>query len=950
MDSIASTKSLQNYLSPRDPYLGMVLDGALLEEKLGQGGMGAVYRARHVTLDKLVAIKILPPEFTQNPQSVDRFLREARSAAKLEHPNIVQVFNAGQQHSTYFISMQYVAGESLQKLIHRLQKIPVSQTLWVMKAAIQGLAFAHQNSIIHRDIKPDNIMITSQGEVKVVDFGLARSSESGNTLSTPGQILGTPYFMSPEQCNGEVVDYRSDIYSLGITFYYMLSGTRPYDGNKPVYILMQHVNKDPVKTLDPVALNLPKKLCALVKKMMEKQLSHRYQNLEETLKDLEEICQQIPPSPLLSSAPLISASKNAETPSNESGGTSSYHIAPPQVQAAPPQGQHPINKNSSQTQDANDFMAIPTQNYSQPAFFSLDEPLSMANQSPTASALFPSEKKSSSTSRASSNTPSQGYSANNVPTMNMPPAEMTTTSQLKRPQVSQTSQSYSTPRKKPGGRGSGILFVFVSFFLMAGIIVGMVYLKKYLTEQAYQKAKDSTSQAIEKLKQEEPIDFLAIQQLYRGLQEQYPQSEIWCRTQLTQLEKEKKDSLKKQIEGEEAELRQQDNVDYAQLRLLYENSSGEASYVAWCTSRVQELYKEELDVCLNKKSFDQIALILASPSLQTKHKEIYQTFSTKLREGLIDYYTSEGKEGFLKQIRGQEIYFATLYRNLWALDGEDFRQLRFKLDNGIEWIFADILAKSDYPLFLNVFAICCDIPDLPSSSFSMVLDTFWNQFSEHCLAFIEQKANREEIELLNQSLKMLKEFDARNHPTSVYFKRLDEYLESQYRGMVIESQKKILLKEQLEKTYFRYAFTRAWNALGGKNVDADPDSLPGKEPLQEMFLEKRPNLPNLPNPEIIQKAGELDQEIQKTFQEAKNLKETYGHTKEWRKKFGDAFMHNNRLMNLQERIFQLKAEGLPSPGVDFLLQKIETIRQMVPPPSNDSGDREQKHPSKDRRK
>jgi serine/threonine protein kinase len=220
----------------KDPYIGLTLEGALLERKLGQGGMGAVYLARHLVLEKYIAIKILTPDLLRHPQSLERFLREAKTAAQLEHPNIIQVYHVGVQHSIHFLSMQYVPGQSLQKHLHQRGKIPLAPALTVIQKILEGLAFAHHCGVIHRDIKPDNIMITPQGQVKIVDFGLARSCQAGNTLSQTGQIMGTPYFMSPEQCNGETVDLRSDIYSLGITFYYLLSAQYPYDGQSAISI------------------------------------------------------------------------------------------------------------------------------------------------------------------------------------------------------------------------------------------------------------------------------------------------------------------------------------------------------------------------------------------------------------------------------------------------------------------------------------------------------------------------------------------------------------------------------------------------------------------------------------------------------------------------------------------------------------------------------------------
>jgi serine/threonine protein kinase len=289
-----------------DPYLGMILDGIQLEQKLGQGGMGSVYFGRNLTLDKPVAVKILLPECSGNPNSVERFLREARSAAKLEHPHIVQIYNAGSSQSLYYMVMQYIQGQSLQKHLDYATQIPFPQALSVIKATLQGLAFAHRHHIIHRDIKPDNIMLSSLGEIKIVDFGLARSLEQDGKLSITGQILGTPYYMSPEQCSGELLDLRTDIYSLGVTFYYLLSGKRPYDGENPLSILMQHRSPEPLPPLpEKIQKQIPPPFLPILRKMTEKDREKRYSSLDETFHDLTSIFQTVPSRPLISIRPTI---------------------------------------------------------------------------------------------------------------------------------------------------------------------------------------------------------------------------------------------------------------------------------------------------------------------------------------------------------------------------------------------------------------------------------------------------------------------------------------------------------------------------------------------------------------------------------------------------------------------------------------------------------------------
>lgn len=279
-----------------DPYLGKTIDGAVIQRKLGQGGMGSVYLARHLTLDKYVALKILPYEFSNDSKAIERFFREARFAAKLEHPNIVQVFNVGRQEHIYFLMMQFVEGQSLQTHLEQRGKLSLPHALWVMKSAFEGLAVAHQQGIVHRDIKPDNVMISSEGHLKIVDFGLARFNESRISIASKDRLVGTPYFMSPEQCKEESIDQRSDIYSLGITCYYMLSGELPYRGEKWVSVLLQHLDPQEATPLAQLKnSDIPLPLSQIVQKMMAKARSARYAQLTEVLQDLETVFTHYPP-------------------------------------------------------------------------------------------------------------------------------------------------------------------------------------------------------------------------------------------------------------------------------------------------------------------------------------------------------------------------------------------------------------------------------------------------------------------------------------------------------------------------------------------------------------------------------------------------------------------------------------------------------------------------------
>ena len=253
-----------------------------LIRKLGQGGMGAVWLARHETLDKEVAVKILPDGYANDPESVPRFLREAKAAARLDHPNVVQILDAGTDQGTHFIVMQFVDGTDLEKTLKKRGPFASADALAVGKRVALALGAAHKLGIVHRDIKPANILLTKQGRVMVADFGLARDVKGGPTITAPQEAIGTPHYISPEQARGEEVDGRSDLYSLGGTLYTLLTGKTPFTGASPVAIAMKHVSADekPVPLREHVP-DLPEEVQALVEKLMSKKPGDRYQSGEE---------------------------------------------------------------------------------------------------------------------------------------------------------------------------------------------------------------------------------------------------------------------------------------------------------------------------------------------------------------------------------------------------------------------------------------------------------------------------------------------------------------------------------------------------------------------------------------------------------------------------------------------------------------------------------------------
>jgi tRNA A-37 threonylcarbamoyl transferase component Bud32 len=248
--------------------------------------MGTIYIAHHEALDKTVVVKVLPPNLASDPEYQKRFLREARAAAKLEHPNIVQIYDAASEGDMPYIVMQFIEGQDLQVLLDKKGKAPIGDALSITKKVAQALAFAHKQGIVHRDIKPSNIMISKQGKVMVTDFGLARqiSGTMSATVTQGGVVLGTPDYISPEQAMGERTDGRTDIYSLGCTLYRMIAGRPPYEDPNPVTVMMKHVRDtdqpEAIRKLAPEASEAVEKL---VDRMLKKNPSERFQTMEEVI-------------------------------------------------------------------------------------------------------------------------------------------------------------------------------------------------------------------------------------------------------------------------------------------------------------------------------------------------------------------------------------------------------------------------------------------------------------------------------------------------------------------------------------------------------------------------------------------------------------------------------------------------------------------------------------------
>ena len=272
---------------------GQVLGHFQLLRRLGRGAMAEVYLAEQRSLDRRVAVKILKPELAGDQTYLARFQREAQAAASLVHANIVQIYEVGHVGSFHYIAQEYVEGQSLREWIARNGPPDLARALSVLRQAAAALAKAGLQGIVHRDIKPENILLTRAGEVKVADFGLAHFAHGDNAqgLTQVGITLGTPLYMSPEQVEGKPLDPRSDIYSLGVTCYHMLSGSPPFHGETALAVAVQHLKREP-QPLEELRPDLAPALCRMIHKMLAKDPAERWQSAAELLRALRRLQQE----------------------------------------------------------------------------------------------------------------------------------------------------------------------------------------------------------------------------------------------------------------------------------------------------------------------------------------------------------------------------------------------------------------------------------------------------------------------------------------------------------------------------------------------------------------------------------------------------------------------------------------------------------------------------------
>jgi hypothetical protein len=256
-----------------------------LISKLGQGGMGAVYHARDPVLERSVALKVVSPKLLAEPDTFTRFQREARAAARLQHPNIVTIYELGEAEGTLYIAMELLEGWDLWELMQPLTRLAVEEKVRILIEVCRGLEYAHKRGVVHRDVKPANIRVLKDGAVKVVDFGIAHVS--GSTLTQTGMVLGTPSYLAPEVIASGRIDHRADIWSLGVVLYEVLTGIRPYDSPEFARVLYRIVH-EPLTPIDP-ALGLPPGLEDVVRRALERDPAQRYQEMMAVARDLQAV-------------------------------------------------------------------------------------------------------------------------------------------------------------------------------------------------------------------------------------------------------------------------------------------------------------------------------------------------------------------------------------------------------------------------------------------------------------------------------------------------------------------------------------------------------------------------------------------------------------------------------------------------------------------------------------
>jgi tRNA A-37 threonylcarbamoyl transferase component Bud32 len=275
---------------------GQKIPGYKILEKLGAGAMATVWKGKQLSLDRMVAIKVLPRKFTNNPQFIERFYAEGRAAAQLNHPNIVQAYDVGKAGDYHFFVMEYVEGSTVFDEIVKIKRYNERDAVEIGMQVAEALQHAHERGLIHRDVKPKNIMLTKVGFAKLADMGLARAiSDKEAAEAEQGKAFGTPYYISPEQIRGEMnITPAADIYSLGATLYHMVTGNVPFDGKNPSAVMHKHL-KEPLVSPDHVNPKLSAGISEVIEMMMSKDPKQRYRSCKDVISDLKAVKNKQPP-------------------------------------------------------------------------------------------------------------------------------------------------------------------------------------------------------------------------------------------------------------------------------------------------------------------------------------------------------------------------------------------------------------------------------------------------------------------------------------------------------------------------------------------------------------------------------------------------------------------------------------------------------------------------------